>query len=64
MEGAVRRRRTWLFEFLKDGFRNWKSSSWQDKYAKAYAPIASVAKTIGPLAGSRGPFCGLSKDPS
>ena len=55
MEGAVRRRRTsGLSNFLKDGFRNWKSSSWQDKYAKAYAPIASVAKTIQGMSESVG----------
>ena len=56
MEGAVGRRRTWgaRCNFLKDGFRNWKSSSWQDKYAKAYAPIASVAKTIQGMSESVG----------
>lgn len=43
-----------LGSFLKDGYRNWKSSSWQDKYAKAYASIASVAKTIQGMSESVG----------
>jgi HK97 family phage major capsid protein len=40
--------------FLKDGYRHSKSSAWQEKYAKAYAPIASVAKTVQGMSESIG----------
>jgi len=49
-----------LGSFLKDGYRNWKSSSWQDKYAKAYAPSPASPRRFRGCPNRSGPTAGFA----